>query len=302
MKKLDHWFVCLDLSQIDEILIRYIDFLAKELKPSTISFLHIIESGSLSEEMANLFPQLGRGYNVEEIIRDDLKKRIDKNFTATDIETRLIIKQGQPTDEIINIIRSMDPDLLVLGEKSGYTGEGVLAKKIVKYVPSSVLFVPETSRHSLASILVPVDYSRHSSESIKAAQTIISGVNKRVIAQHIFKYPTHFFPNIPTEKEDQKITKHLDEKEQKFIKEYGISDDVTFVKSFLKKGKMADQVYNAIITHQADMVYMASKGDKPLMSLLKEDFIEKMVNYNLGIPLFIQKNKKTHQKYLDVMN
>ena len=301
MKKLDHWFVCLDLSQIDEILIRYIDFLAKELKPSTISFLHIIESGSISDEMQKLFPQLGESYNVDEIIREDLNKRIEKNFSTPEIETRLIIKQGQPTDEIINVIKSMDPDLLILGEKSGYTGEGVLAKKIVKYVPSSVLFVPETSRHSLETILVPTDYSRHSSESIKAAQAIISGKDTHVVAQHIFKYPAHFFPNIPSEKEEGKIIKHLEEKEQKFVKEYDISDDVSFIKSFLKTGKMADQVYNAIVNNQADMVYLASKGDKPLMSLLKEDFIEKMVNYNLGIPLLIRKNKKSHQKYLEAI-
>lgn len=299
MNSLKHWFVCLDLSKMDEVLIKYIDFLAEQLNPSTISFLHIIESNSISQEMIDLFPELESQQDFEDIIRDDLKDKINDVFDSSDIDTRLIIKQGRPTDEIIDIIQSMDPDLLVMGKKSGYQGEGILAQKIVKYVPSSILFVPETSRYSLERILVPIDYSKQSAAAVQSAQDISSDTGSEIYAQHIFRYPTHFFPYMPSDKEHEKIEKHLQEKQQKYIAEYEISSEINFIKTMLKKGKMADEVYNEVVRNQIDMIMLATKGDKKLSSLLREDFSDKLINYSFGIPLFIKKNKEKHQKYLD---
>lgn len=299
MNSLKHWFVCLDLSKMDEVLINYIHFLAEHLNPTTISFLHIIESDSISQEMIDLFPELENQQDFEDIIRDELNDKVNRVFESGKTDTRVIIKQGRPTDEIIGIIQSMDPDLLIMGKKTGYQGEGTLAQKIVKYVPSSILFVPETSRYSLDKVLVPVDYSKQAAAALRSATDLSDDAGCAIFAQHIFRYPTHFFPYMPSEKDQQKIEQHLEEKQEKFIREHEISSEVCFINSMLKKGKMADEVYNETVRNQIDMIMMATKGDKTLSSLLREDFSDKLINYSFGIPLFILKNKKRHQKYLE---
>lgn len=299
MKKLKHWFVCLDLSKMDEALINYVKFLSDQLDPSTISFLHIVESESISNDMMTLFPELKSQQDFDEIIRDELTDKVTAVFQDQDFETRVIIKQGRPTDEIIKVIRTMDPDLLVMGKKTGYKGKGMLAQKIVKYVPSSILLVPETSRYSLQNILVPVDFSKQAANAVRAATRLSLDTGCSIFAQHVFRYPAHFFPYIPSEKEEEKIRTHLNEKAKKFIKEYEISDEVTFINTVLKQGEKAAEVYNETVRNQADMILMATKGNKTLSSLLRDDFSDKIINYSFGIPLFILKNKETHQKYLD---
>lgn len=299
MKTLNHWFVCLDLSKMDDILIRYIHFLAKQLNPTTISFLHIIESDSITKEMTQLFPELETDRDFEELIREDLSDKIEAHFHDSDLEHRLIIKQGRPTDTIVSIIQSMNPDLLVLGKKTGYQGEGVLASKIVKYVPSSVLFVPETSRHAVDRILVPTDFSAQSAIALQVAQTFAKDPVGEVFAQHIFRYPAHFFPYIPSDKEDDKVKEHLAKKERTYINEYQIDDGIHFIRSFLKNGKLADEVYSETVRNQIDLIVLATKGDKKLSSLLREDFTDKLMNYSFGIPLLLLKNKKKHVKYLN---
>lgn len=296
-----HWFVCLDLSQIDEIIIQYVEFLAKKNKPETISFLHVVESSSISDEMRQLFPELGSNFDLNTVIREDLQQKIDENIDLDGVETRLILKEGHPTDQIINIIKTMDPDLLILGKKGGYEGEGVLARKIIKYVPCSVLFVPETSRYSLDTALVPIDYSRQSARAIESAVQL-TGAEGQVIAHHILRYHAHFFPYIPTDDDKEKIYRHLDKKEASYKDEYEISEEVEFVKTLYREGKIGDKLYNEVVLNQADILVIATKGNKKLTSLLREDFVDKVLNYAFGIPVFVLKNKKSHQKYLDAFS
>lgn len=301
MKRLNHWFVCLDLSRMDDILIGYTNFLASIIQPKTISFLHIVESSSVSREMVDLFPELESRDDFEEVIRKELTDKIDEYFENSSIEKRVIIKEGRPTDEIIEIMNSMDPDLLVMGKKTGYVGEGVIARRLVKYVPSSILFVPETSRYSLKKVLVPVDFSDQSANAISMAQNLVEQSNGSVTAQHIFKYPSQFFPYMPSDEEKKKINNHLNEQRQNFFESHNIPDNVKFVFSLHNDGRIADNVYDQAVHDQADLIVVGSKSNKKITSILRDDFTDKMTYYSFGIPLFIQKNKERHQKFLKTL-
>jgi len=301
MKNAKHWVVCLDLSQMDDILIGYVQFLAKTLEPEHVEFIHILETAQFSDDIAKIFPKLGDKENLEDIIRKELTNKIDKHIGDVSSRVSLRISDGNPTDQIITFIQSDKPDLLILGKKTGYAGEGVMASRIVKYVPNSVLFVPETSRYQLNSVLVPTDFSKQSADAISAMNSLRDRLDIKVdlIAQHVFRYPAHYFPYIPTDKEKQKIRDHLDEKKNRFIKEHELADDIHFVLSMTNKEKKTQEIYNEVVRNQVDMIILAAKGDKSLMSLLKEDFTDKMINYSFGIPLLIRKNRERHERYLD---
>lgn len=295
MKNFNHWLVCLDLSKMDEILVGYSSFLSSVKKPKTITFLHVIESGPTAMEIIDQFPEIETKEQFEEIIRNELNEKIYEHFSGTSIETRLIIKEGKPTDQIIQVVGSLEPDLLLMGKKVGYIGEGVIPKRILKYVPTSLLFIPENCRYSLESILVPVDFSEQSAKGLETAQHLVQ--NGTIIAQHIYEYRAQFFPYMLSEEEKQHIDDEISREKEKFIEEYDIPGDVNFVLSRRKQGRLADLVYEQSINQQSDMIILGSKIKK-LPNLIRHDFTDKMVGYAFGIPLLIQKNKEKYTKFL----
>jgi nucleotide-binding universal stress UspA family protein len=298
MKNFDHWFVCADLSKMDDILIGYSQFLSSVIEPKTISFLHVVESSKVAKDMVDLFPDIETNEDFEDVIRQELKDKVDEHFESNDIETRVIIKEGRPTDEIIEMMNSMDPDLLIMGKKTGYVGEGVIARRIVKYVPASILFVPETSRYAMNTVLAPFDFSQESANAINMSRHFVEASGGNVIAQHIFKYPSHFFPYMPSDEEKNKIREHIEEQKDDFIAEFNISEDVEFTLTLHKEGRMGDDVYDEAVRNQADLIAVGAKSSKKITSILRDDFTDKMTYYSFGIPLLILKNKEKHQKFL----
>ncbi|NBC04594.1 MAG: universal stress protein [Bacteroidetes bacterium] len=295
MIKFNHWLACLDLSKMDEILVGYSSFLSSVEEPKTITFLHVIESGPTAMGIIDQFPEIETKEEFEEIIRNELNEKIDEHFSDSSIETRLIIKEGKPTDQIIQVVNSLEPDLLLMGKKVGYAGEGVIPKRILKYVPTSLLFIPENCRYNLENILVPVDFSEQSAKGLETARELVQ--NGTITAQHIYEYRAQFFPYMLSEEEKQQIDQEISKKKDTFIEEYEIPGDVNFVLSQRKQGRLADIVYGQSISQQSDMIIVGSKIKK-LPNLIRHDFTDKMVGYAFGIPLLIQKNKEKYTKFL----
>jgi len=295
MKEYNHWLTCLDLSKMDEILVGYSSFLSTVKKPKTITFLHVIESGPTAMEIIDQFPEIETREEFEEILRNELNEKIDEHFSNSPIETRLIIKEGKPTDQIIGLVNSLEPDLLIMGKKVGYIGEGIIPKRILKYVPTSLLFIPENCRYNLENALVPVDFSEQSAKGLDTARQFVE--NGKITAQHIYEYRAQFFPYMLSEEEKQKIDADVVRKKDNFIQEFDIPGDVDFVLTCRKQGRLADLVYEQSINVQADIVIVGSKIKK-LPNLIRHDFTDKMVGYSFGVPLLIQKNKKKYTEFL----
>lgn len=292
-----HWLAALDLTKMDDILIGYTSFLTSKVKPDTITFLHVIESGPTAREIMEQFPELESKEDFENIIREVLNEKTDEYFKDSSIELRIVIKEGRATDQIIDVVNSLEPDLLLMGKKVGYAGEGVVPKQILKYVPTSILFIPENCRYNLKKVLVPVDFSEQSAKGIKTAAELIKDDGGSIIAQHIYQYRAQFFPYMLSEEQKEKINNETKLKKEKFIKEFEIKPDIQFVLTRHSEGKIANSVYNQVIQEHADIIIVASKV-KQLPNLIRYDFTDKMVDYSFGVPLLIQKNKERHQKFL----
>jgi nucleotide-binding universal stress UspA family protein len=295
MKDSKHWLACLDLSNMDDVLIGYSAFLTSVVKPKTITFFHTVESGPTALEIVEQFPEIDSEEEFLDLIRSELQEKITGHFDDDSIEIRIVIKQGKPTDQIIDVTNSLEPDLILMGKKIGYAGEGVIPRRILKYVSASVLFVPENSRYSLENVLVPVDFSEQSAIAVQTASSLVNGGN--VTAQHIYRYRAQFFPYTLSDEEKRDVDKKIEKKMQSFQNENGISDGVNFVLTLHKKGKVADEVYNQVVKDQIDFIIVSAKSKK-ISSIISHDFTDKMVDYAFGIPLLVQKNKEKHRKFL----
>jgi|AntRauTorckE6833_2_1112554.scaffolds.fasta_scaffold08528_3 hypothetical protein len=298
MERFEDWFVCLDLTSMDDILIGYANFLTTEIKPKKITFIHVINSTEVADDMVQLFPELKNREELDSVIRKDLQKKIDNYFSDKNVETELIIETGRPTDKIVNKMNSISPDVTIMGKKASYTGKGVLPRKILKYVASSILFVPEAARYKLTKTLVTTDFSEQSAKAIRMAHQMTKEKNGFVVAQHVYNYPAQFFPYLPEEDDEEKMNQYLKNKKDEFVEKYSIPKDVEFVFSLNAEGSKMDQVYDLVIREQIDMIFGVSKADKGLTSIFREDFTDKMAYFRFGVPLFIRKDKQKHQKFL----
>lgn len=280
---------------MDNILIGYTAFLTSVVKPKTITFFHTVESGPTALELAEQFPEIDSEEEFLDLIRNELNDKVKGHFDDDSIEIRIVIKTGKPTDQIIEIVNSLEPDLLLMGKKVGYAGEGIIPKRILKYVATSVLLVPEKSRYSMENILTPIDFSEQSAIAVQTAAKLANGGN--VTAQHIYRYRAQFFPYSLSEKEKKEVDKKVAGKLEEFKDKYNPGDNINYELSLQKEGRVADEVYNQAINDQTDLIIVTSKSKK-LKSFVSHDFTDKMVDYSFGIPLLIQKNKEKHQQFL----
>ncbi len=291
-----HWLACLDLSKMDDILIGYSAFLSSRIQPDTITFFHTVESGPAAFDIIEQFPEIETQEDFENLIRNELQEKIEEYFTDSDIEVRVVLKEGKPTDQIIDIVRSLEPDLLLVGKKIGYSGEGIIPRRILKYVPCSVLFVPENSRYQLHNILVPIDFSE---QSLKTAETALelAEPDTEVTLQHIYRYRAQFFPYVLSDDEKTEVDEEVQKKMTAFIDKHELTGRVKPALSLLKEGRVADEVYDQAVHDQVDLIIVAAKSKK-ITSLVRHDFTDKMVDYAFGIPLLVQKNREKHSRFL----
>ena len=227
-----------------------------------------------------------------------MQETIQSHFDDSAVSTDILIKEGKPTTQIIDVVNNIVPDLLILGKKVGYIGEGVMPRRILKYVPTSILYVPENCRYNLEKVLVPVDFSEQSANSIKTSLELVEPHNGEVIAQHIYEYRAQFFPYMLSESDKKKHDAEIEKKKNDFIEKYNIPSEVKFALTVHGEGKRADTVYEQVISQQADLLTLATKVKK-MAGLIRSDFTDSMVGYAFGIPVLVVKNKERYTKFLE---
>ncbi len=289
--QLKNWMVALDLTQMDQFLLEYVNFLAELLEPEEITFLHIVEQQNLAEEVAELFPEAADADQFHEMIREEIYEKVEEQI-KTECETSILIVSGSPTDTMIQTMQQYHPDLLVMGKKSGFEGKGIIANKIVKYVPGSVLLVPETSRFNLENILVPINFNEYSAKALQFT-TGISGVSgASLTAQHVYNYPTQFFPSIPAEQFEEEMQEPLKKKLNKFKRKYSLSEEIDYIFTLNNSKKIPDLVYDQSIRQKSDLIVVGARNRSTLSNVLMDELADRMMNYSFGIPILIYKDKK----------
>ncbi len=295
MKK---WVVCLDMTKMDKVVIEYIDYFAGQVKPESIQFLHVVESYDLFRDLIEEFPDLETEEDLQELLINQINDLIAGNFTHKDVKIDTAIRKGSATNQIIDLMEDVSPDLLVMGKKTGYKGDGVLARRIVKYVPCSILFVPETAKRNMQNITVPIDFSEQSDEATKVALKLVKPAGGQVIAQHLFDYPKQFFPYMPDKKTIKEMNDNLAEEKKKFLERIKTpgNTDLEVELTLHQDGKMSDDIYDLCISNHTDLIVVFSKARQNLFAMVKDKLPERMVNYPFGIPLLILKNKSRNRK------
>ena len=294
MQSFKHWMVALDLTNMDDIVLGYLNFLSTIHVPEKITFVHVVEGHAVTKEMAALFPEVKESGSLEQIIREELSNKVKSFFDERQTEIKFVIEEGATTEKILATLEEENPDLLALGKKSGYEGEGVLARKISKYTHCSLLFISENSQYRLNEIHLPVNFTKASARAVRQAQQLADEQDANLHIQHVYDYPKQFFPYIPTDQYSERMMAHLEKKYKKFKEKFDLSKLPQCEFTVNEDGKEAEQIYNSVLRSRADLLMVGSKSKSSAAALLTEELADQLASYHFGVPVLIYKEKDEH--------
>lgn len=294
--------VSLDLTRMDEFLIRYTSFLCKQLGADKVYFVHVIQDSGITEEMASLYPDLEG--SLPQVIEDELRKKVSENFDSElGVETEIVVSNGSVSDTVIEWARNEKVDLAILGKKTGYRGKGILSGKILRLAHCNVLFVPESARFSLQHLQVPLDLSEFSRKALDKAIEIADKSGGFIECQYVYSLPRQYFPYMQkVEKAEDRLEKESQQACDRFLgKSIGKRSNVNCTVTHDQEGDVAECIYHRANLNGSDLIVVGSKGRTNASSVLLGSTAEKLAGFEKSIPILIVKGSGENSGFLEFL-
>lgn len=302
MEPFNKMLVSLDLTRMDEFLIRYCSFLCKRLGAEKVYFLHVIQDTGMTEEMRDLYPEMQD--SLPDLIREDVEKKVSDNFDEDlDVETEVHISNGSVSDTVIEWAREQKVDLAILGKKTGYQGKGILSGKILRLAHCHVLFVPESASFALDRFQVPLDLSEFSRRALDKALQIADKTGGHIECQYVYSLPRQYFPYMQrVEKSEERMEKESQNACDRFIgKSIGKRSNVDCKVTHDKEGDVAESIYHRANLNGADLIVVGSKGRTNASSVLLGSTAEKLAGFEKSIPILVVKTRDENRGFLELL-
>ncbi|MEM1137224.1 MAG: universal stress protein [Bacteroidota bacterium] len=284
--------VGLDLSYMDEVLIRYAALVCKIFSIERVYFMHVAKDLELPKAIKKKYPELFAP--VDEGIRRKIEEELEKYFDSRLIVEKVIeIKDGNPIEKVLKWAKYRDADMIILGRKKNLKGSGIISSKIALKAYCSILFVPENPTNNIERIAVPLDFSSHSLLAMHYALDITARTQATVACTHGYSVPLGYHKTGKGYQEFADIMQEHCYKELKvFYEKLGITkNDIPCKMILAKPEKVAKYTYKYISRQPFDLIIIGSKGRTSASSILMGSFAEKFTYINHHLPLLIAKNK-----------
>src|SRR5690554_5292693 len=301
MTQIEHILVCLDLTDMDDALICYGNYLVKLFNPQKITFLHVMASYDIPSELIQSFPHLDQP--IQDVVKEELQEKVNQLFTGHDTTNSIIeVAEGSTTDNIIRYARAKNVTLTLMGKKIGFEGRGGIVRKVLGIIPSSVLLISETTQSDLKHVLVRMDFSKINALALKMALSLKKLFNIKISCHHVYKLPLKYFPqSSPTEDKKlmEQIEKHSQKEFLKFKKKYDYGDvDIPFSVSLEPENDEAHILYRQALAIGADIIFIGSKIKSELADVIVDNTSDKLASTEKNIPVLLVKDRKQNVGFL----
>jgi nucleotide-binding universal stress UspA family protein len=305
MYSLKRIVVGLDLSALDETIIKYAAFIAKNITADKIYFVHISRNLELPDEVLQKYPDLIAPVDetIVKEIEESLKKHFEPDYIKDSIEIK--VSEGNAFEKLLKWIKIKEADLVVMGlKKSKGKEEGLLPRKITNIAPCSVLLVPEEAEAKVAKISVPVDFSKYSNLAVSTAVFIANKIeNCQIFCQHIYTVPTGYHYTGKSYEDFAEIMKNNAAKHfETFHRKFRVSEEKLHCEFELDRNDNTSKaIHDLAIKHNSDLIVVGSRGRTGAASILLGSIAEKLINCDQKIPLLIVKRKGDNMTFLKAL-
>lgn len=248
--------------ETDRGLLCYAAMLRRILGEPEIRCLHVAPDA----EREALRPQLGRQVSVA-------LPGVDCDLMAGDL-----------LDGILASAAAYGADLVLIGHASGRRRRS-LARRLAAKAPCSVWMAPAQSAPAIRRILIPIDFSRRSADTVAAATALAEAAGlDECLALHV-----HFNDAAVTFDEfDEILAEDRDRAFSLFLAPIDLRG--VWVKPlFVDSARVADAIVRAAAEHECDLIVMGTRGRSPSAAVLLGSETEHCI-MTTGVPLLAIKH------------
>ncbi len=293
MYSLKRILVALDLTEMDDALIKYVFRISNILDIEKIYFIYVEKQLELPDGMT--LKSSKPGFPVDETIEQLIEENIERNGKANlKVPYKIEVVEGSPSQQVLHWAKIKKADLVAVGRKSGLKGGGALSHKVARLAPCSVVYVPEVLPEHYKNFVVPVNFTETSKMALEYAIEICSNAKEgSITCMHVYEVPAGYHTTGKSYEEFAKIMKGNAQKKYKQwiakfdLKGVDMRDDYVLD----KEDNTARAIYRFTLREQISNIVVGSKGRTNAAAFILGSVAEKLVSLNAHIPLFIAKEK-----------
>jgi nucleotide-binding universal stress UspA family protein len=303
MYQLKRILVCVDLSAMDEDVIRYASEMAKITEADSVYFLHAAKDLNLPRDVAQKYQDVLAP--VDETIKRQVEDTVYKYFNKDDnTQEHIDILEGKPTDTVLKYAKRKNVDLIILGKHTQQGKPKINQGKIAELSHCSVLFVPKGADIQIRSIMVAADFSENSKRALEQAIHIKEKNNDvKILGHNVYTVPHGYHKTGKSYEEFAEIMKgHAEKDAQKFFKKHHLEQDMCEMHYTLSDDdKVHDELNDFAVERDVDLIMIGSQGRTAAASILLGSVAENILHYDNNIPVFIVKKKNHNMSFLEAL-
>lgn len=285
MKKIKNILVALDLSEIDETLIRYASFISDRLNAENVYFVHNIKK----YEISDLFSEQLKDVNLDEVIGDELNEKIEENFKAK-AQWEVLISEDPYSESLIKYIAEKYAiNLAIVGNKKHEKGTGVVSTKLLRMLRCDILTVPKNAISKIDIIWAGTDFSHDSRKLFRVTEELQKRNETQLKMIHVYNVPVQFSPYMSLDTMAPKVEKHVEEKFEKYLKKLNYPYDIEPLILRGRESGAANKILNHIKSSDVDLLVVSDKGGNTFSPFAVGSVTEELFNARLEVPLWIVK-------------
>ncbi|MEM6524088.1 MAG: universal stress protein [Bacteroidota bacterium] len=294
--------VGIDLTQMDETLLKFTSMLVDNFEVDAVYFIHVVKSLEIPEGLSKQYPDLL--VPLDESIEKQIDSLLETHFkNRNKVNTQIIVREGNAEEKILRWSGIKEVDLMILGRKRTLKGSGLLVSKLTRSGHCSALLVPEFCGAEIRKVMIPVDFSKNSKIAFSEAMTIRKVLSASIILQHTYRVPIGYHASGKSYEEFRKIMEaHAIEDAHNFLSDLkSTPEEIEIAVTEDDNDQPADKIYEEANVRNVDLVVISSRGRTGIASLLLGSVAEKLSQYNTNIPLLIVRDKGESMGFLEAL-
>ena len=295
--------VAVDLTEMDEKLVRYIAMLSNAVKLDKVYFFNVLKNMELPESISEKYPNLLAP--LDEATKKEIQYTIDEeagNQLKADYEIK--VTEGNRAEQILKWAKIKDVDIIIMGRKSTLPGEGIVSTKVVRLPTCSVALIPEEIPRSFQKIIVPMDFSNASELAFEFAINLASKIpGTSIVCFNAYTVPSGYHTSGKSYEEFAEIMKsNAQESYNLLIKNYdtkGVAVEVKFVLD--EKDSISKKIYQFSMDEGVSAIVIGSKGRTQAAAIILGSITEKLIRLDSTLPLVVVKQRKHNLNFLEAL-
>jgi nucleotide-binding universal stress UspA family protein len=285
----------------DGASIRYAGLISRLAKSEKITFLHVVSTADIPDELRTEYPDLFQP--VDEYARHQMEALVNKHFDGhpeTQIDYEVV--EGSPLIEFLRRAKEHEIDLIIMRKRKIPSSSGTLFEKLARKTPCSVLFVPEGTTTWFTNILVPVDFSENSVDAMEAAVALakVSEGIEQITCLYVYSVPIGYYKTGKSYDQFAEIMKgHAEKSYAEFINKIDLKG-LAAVPLFHLEKKASKGIEDVITTRERCLVVIGARGRRAAAGVLLGSVAEHLIHTTTS-PLLAVKKKGEGMSILDAL-